>query len=41
MANHTAKICWEQSRPNFLKGQYSREHTWSVEYLAQITRYSA
>ncbi len=31
MATHKAKISWAQSGPNFLKGQFSRAHTWSFD----------
>jgi organic hydroperoxide reductase OsmC/OhrA len=31
MAHHTATISWERSGPDFLKGIYSREHTWAFD----------
>ena len=31
MSKHLAKIEWRKSGPNFLKGQYSREHTWTFD----------
>jgi organic hydroperoxide reductase OsmC/OhrA len=31
MSNHTATISWKRSGPDFLKGQYSREHTWTFD----------
>ena len=31
MASHKAKISWKLSGANFLKGQFSREHTWSFD----------
>ena len=31
MAGHRATIAWTRSGPNFLKGQFSREHTWSFD----------
>lgn len=31
MSEHKATIQWKLSGPNFLKGQYSREHTWSFD----------
>jgi len=31
MSNHTATISWKNSGPDFLKGHYSREHTWSFD----------
>jgi organic hydroperoxide reductase OsmC/OhrA len=29
MSKHIAKLEWKKNGPNFLKGQYSREHTWT------------
>ncbi len=29
--NHTATIRWSRSGPDFAKGKYSREHTWSFD----------
>jgi organic hydroperoxide reductase OsmC/OhrA len=31
MSEHTARIAWKHSRGDFLKGKYSREHTWSFD----------
>ncbi len=31
MATHSATISWTRTGPDFLKGQYSREHTWSFD----------
>lgn len=31
MSNHVATIRWTRSGPNFLRGQYSREHTWTFD----------
>jgi organic hydroperoxide reductase OsmC/OhrA len=31
MSKHTAIIHWKQCGTDFLKGQYSREHTWSFD----------
>jgi organic hydroperoxide reductase OsmC/OhrA len=31
MSKHLAKIEWQRSGPNFSKGQYSREHTWTFD----------
>jgi organic hydroperoxide reductase OsmC/OhrA len=31
MSKHIAKLEWTLSGPNFLKGQYSREHTWTFD----------
>ena len=31
MATHKAKISWKLSGTTFLKGQFSREHTWSFD----------
>jgi len=31
MSQHKATIHWQRSGPDFLKGQYSREHTWSFD----------
>ncbi|MGH8143599.1 MAG: OsmC family protein [Steroidobacteraceae bacterium] len=36
MANHTVSIRWKGPGPNFLKGQFSREHTWSFDGGAAI-----
>lgn len=31
MSEHKATICWTGASPDFLKGKYSREHTWSFD----------
>ncbi len=31
MAEHKAIISWERTSPDFLKGKYSREHTWTFD----------
>lgn len=31
MSEHRATIAWKRNGPSFLKGQYSREHTWSFD----------
>ena len=31
MSEHKAVISWTQSRGDFLKGTYSREHTWTFD----------
>jgi organic hydroperoxide reductase OsmC/OhrA len=31
MSQHLATIHWTRSGPDFLKGHYSREHTWSFD----------
>lgn len=31
MAEHLATIDWERREPDFLRGRYSREHTWSFD----------
>jgi organic hydroperoxide reductase OsmC/OhrA len=31
MSTHTAIISWKRSGPDFLKGRYSREHTWEFD----------
>jgi organic hydroperoxide reductase OsmC/OhrA len=31
VAEHQAIIRWSRSGPDFLKGQYSREHTWTFD----------
>jgi organic hydroperoxide reductase OsmC/OhrA len=31
MSTHTAIIKWNRSSPDFLKGKYSREHTWTFD----------
>jgi organic hydroperoxide reductase OsmC/OhrA len=31
MSEHRATIKWQRTSPDFLKGRYSREHTWSFD----------
>jgi organic hydroperoxide reductase OsmC/OhrA len=31
MAEHKAIISWKRTSPDFLKGKYSREHTWTFD----------
>jgi len=31
MSGHKANIRWERTGPDFLKGRYSREHTWTFD----------
>src|SRR5215475_11868431 len=31
MSEHRATITWKRTGPDFLKGKYSREHTWSFD----------
>ena len=31
MSKHIAKLEWKKNGPSFLKGQYSREHTWTFD----------
>lgn len=31
MSEHKATVRWERSGPDFLKGKYSREHTWTFD----------
>jgi organic hydroperoxide reductase OsmC/OhrA len=31
MSDHKATIRWKRTSPDFLKGKYSREHTWSFD----------
>ncbi|HEV2393959.1 MAG TPA: OsmC family protein [Verrucomicrobiae bacterium] len=31
MSEHKAMISWKRTSPDFLKGKYSREHTWSFD----------
>ncbi len=31
MSEHKATIDWKRSGPDFLKGRYSREHTWTFD----------
>src|SRR6266850_7939676 len=31
MSKHVAIISWKRTSPDFLKGKYSREHTWTFD----------
>jgi len=31
MSEHKATIRWQNNGPDFLKGKYSREHTWTFD----------
>src|SRR5215210_998015 len=31
MSEHKAIIHWQRTSPDFLKGKYSREHTWTFD----------
>ncbi|MFL6603210.1 MAG: hypothetical protein ACJ8R9_18050 [Steroidobacteraceae bacterium] len=31
MSEHKATISWKRTSEDFLKGKYSREHTWTFE----------
>ena len=31
MSEHKAAICWKRTQPDFIKGKYSREHTWTFD----------
>src|SRR5512144_3074267 len=36
MSEHRATIAWQSQGPNFLKGQFSREHTWTFDGGATV-----
>ncbi len=36
MSEHRAAIAWKRTGPNFSRGQYSREHTWSFDGGATV-----
>lgn len=36
MAKHTAFMHWQREDPDFLKGKYSREHTWTFDGGATV-----
>ncbi len=36
MSEHTAFISWKRTSPDFLKGKYSREHTWTFDGGARV-----
>jgi hypothetical protein len=31
MSEHKATITWKRTSPEFLKGKYSREHSWTFD----------
>jgi organic hydroperoxide reductase OsmC/OhrA len=31
MSEHKARLIWKRNGPDFLKGKYSREHTWTFD----------
>ena len=36
MSEHKATISWKRTSPDFLKGRYSREHTWTFDGGATV-----
>lgn len=36
MSEHKAIISWKRTSPDFLKGKYSREHTWTFDGGATV-----
>lgn len=36
MSEHKAIISWKRTSPDFLKGRYSREHTWTFDGGATV-----
>ena len=36
MSEHKATISWKRTSPDFLKGKYSREHTWTFDGGATV-----
>jgi len=36
MSEYKATVSWKRTSPDFLKGKYSREHTWSFDGGAQV-----
>ena len=36
MSEHRAIVSWKRTSPDFLKGKYSREHTWTFDGGATI-----
>jgi len=36
MSEHRAVVSWKRTGPDFLKGKYSREHTWTFDGGATI-----
>jgi len=41
MSEHKASVRWQRSGPDFVKGKYSREHTWSFDGGVTIPASSA
>ena len=41
MAEHRATITWRRTSPDFLRGNYSREHTWSFDGGVSVPASSA
>lgn len=41
MSEHKATISWKRSGEDFLKGKYSREHTWTFDGGAVVTASSS
>lgn len=41
MAHHHAGISWKNAGPNFLKGQFSREHSWRFDGGALVAASSS
>jgi organic hydroperoxide reductase OsmC/OhrA len=37
MSEHKATIHWQRTSPDFLKGKYSREHTWTFDGGATVS----
>ena len=37
MSEHKATITWTRTSPDFLKGKFSREHTWTFDGTAPQT----
>ena len=37
MSEHKATIQWQRTSPDFLKGKYSREHTWTFDGGATVS----
>jgi len=41
MSEHKATIKWQRTNPDFLKGRYSREHTWAFDGGVIVTASAA
>jgi len=41
MSEHHAKVLWKCRSPDFLKGKYSREHTWAFDGGATVVASSS